>query len=230
EFNDESLFAVVFEAARGKVIDQFEDYTPDLMKSWGTVIGQLHKSIKNIETPRRLQWHEEPGVHLAEKSLSDSDPYTKIYNQIKGFLTQLEKPEESFGLIHADVHNGNFLVDQNNKITVFDFDDSVYHWLVYDLAVVKIAMKTVYQREGWPDNRSELWTHFLEAYKETYPISNIWERRIEIFCYWREVLLYFWITTRLNTNEFLPEDKKRVSDYRQRLSDSLNSFDPEILS
>ena len=53
----------------------------------------------------------------------------------KGWLDSLPKDDDCYGLIHADIHQGNFFVDENDNITIFDFDDCHYHWFAYDLAV-----------------------------------------------------------------------------------------------
>ena len=53
-----------------------------------------------------------------------------------GELKRLPTPPESHGLIHADLHTGNFFATEAGELRVFDFDDACQHWFSYDLAVV----------------------------------------------------------------------------------------------
>ena len=47
----------------------------------------------------------------------------------------LDRDRESFGMVHFDYSDGNYMIDfDTGKITVFDFDNSCFCWYMYDLA------------------------------------------------------------------------------------------------
>lgn len=54
----------------------------------------------------------------------------RLYDQLREYGTD----PRSFGLIHADVHAKNVLVD-GDRIRIIDFDDAGFGWHVYELAV-----------------------------------------------------------------------------------------------
>jgi Ser/Thr protein kinase RdoA (MazF antagonist) len=50
-------------------------------------------------------------------------------------LRSLPTPVDGYGLLHTDLHHGNFFVDEG-RITAFDFDDIGYNWFASDIAVL----------------------------------------------------------------------------------------------
>ena len=55
-----------------------------------------------------------------------------VHNQ----LMELNQTKDNFGLIHADLHARNVLV-QGNKLQIIDFDDCGYGWHGYEIAVAE---------------------------------------------------------------------------------------------
>ncbi len=64
---------------------------------------------------------------FAEKFLppSEIEVITK-WNCMLDYLRTLPKGIDEYGLIHQDLHGGNFFVDDAGNMTIFDFDDSQY--------------------------------------------------------------------------------------------------------
>jgi Ser/Thr protein kinase RdoA (MazF antagonist) len=52
-------------------------------------------------------------------------------------LRALSRDREAFGVIHADLHPGNILID-GERLAVIDFDDAAWGWYAYDIAVVLV--------------------------------------------------------------------------------------------
>ena len=57
-----------------------------------------------------------------------------IRNNMTEILSKLPKDINSFGMIHADLHSQNVLI-QGKSLSVIDFDDSGFGWYGFDLAV-----------------------------------------------------------------------------------------------
>lgn len=64
--------------------------------------------------------------------------YKELKNDISKRLEQFEllpTDRNIFGLIHFDFSDGNYHIDMNTgKITVFDFDNCMNCWYMFDLA------------------------------------------------------------------------------------------------
>ena len=54
-------------------------------------------------------------------------------------MDTLRQESDAYGLVHADLHMGNFFVDHSGQMTVFDFDDCCFHWFGYDCAVSVVS-------------------------------------------------------------------------------------------
>jgi Ser/Thr protein kinase RdoA (MazF antagonist) len=55
-------------------------------------------------------------------------------DRIRGAMERYGRDPATFGMIHADMHPGNLLVD-GDRLTVIDFDDAGFGWHAYDIAV-----------------------------------------------------------------------------------------------
>jgi Ser/Thr protein kinase RdoA (MazF antagonist) len=89
-------------------------------------------------------------------------------------LSALPRDGEHFGMIHADLHDGNLLVD-GDALTIIDFDDAAFGWYLYDLAVaithhqgepgfdgLRSALLAGYRsRRDFPDDQAALLPMFV---------------------------------------------------------------------
>jgi Ser/Thr protein kinase RdoA (MazF antagonist) len=64
----------------------------------------------------------------------------RLSDQLRRTLAEIPTCRQHFGLIHADLHPGNVLVD-GNVLRVIDFDDAGFGWHVYDLAIALFHYK-----------------------------------------------------------------------------------------
>ena len=81
------------------------------------------------EVPHWGAFWDHAAVTPAERALM-----TATRERLYAALTHLPRDPLRFGMIHADLHHGNLLVD-GEHLTVIDFDDAAFGWYIYDLAV-----------------------------------------------------------------------------------------------
>ena len=78
-----------------------------------------------------------------------------------------------YGICHGDFHCGNIFSDENEEISVFDFDCFGYGWRPYDISVF---LWSCVPNDNWEqdnlDKRSLLWKAFLEGYSSIKPLSE----------------------------------------------------------
>jgi Ser/Thr protein kinase RdoA (MazF antagonist) len=126
---------------------------------------------------------------LVETWLPPSE--TVILDQFLGLMRHLgtlSKDHESYGLIHQDAHAGNFFVADGDKITLFDFDDCVYSWFIYDIAMV--LFYGLMGHEGDPAHIEYFCRHFLHGYRQENLLDPKWLIEIPNFLKLREIDLY----------------------------------------
>jgi Ser/Thr protein kinase RdoA (MazF antagonist) len=117
----------------------------DLIQSqiMGEILGRLHHTGQDFTyqaTPKTLNLD-----YLLDNSLKEIAPfwsedcqeldYLKYKaDKIKSKLADLPKKAPYWGICWGDPHSGNAHFTQDNKITIFDFDQCGYSWRAFDVA------------------------------------------------------------------------------------------------
>lgn len=184
------FYACVFSKAHGEPVKiNSPKFTEDLFYAWGKEIGKMHSVTKKYRlsegVSKRANWNDED-LLLNIRDYIPADEII-IVEKTKELMREIEsfpKNIDNFGLIHTDVHSGNFFFD-GNEVHVFDFDDSCYHWYASDIAI-PLYYSLLY---GYADkNKMEKMVfarEFLSAFTKGYETENILPER------WKEQLPYF---------------------------------------
>lgn len=86
------------------------------------------------------------------------------------------------GLCHGDLHGGNAHIDENQRLTLFDFDCCGLGWRAHDLAV--------YRWSALVDRKEdEQWPAFLKGYQQVRRIRDLDLRAIPFFV----ALRFYWL-------------------------------------
>lgn len=130
----------------------------------------------------------------------------KIFHQVRkrvyaNIETHIKLNSDKCGMIHADLHFGNILWQQQN-LTAIDFDDCGWGSYLYDLAVPSYYMddeKAIYHKNL-----------IFEAYAKIRPLSQKDIEIIEEFILARHILLQAWLYTRRDHPKLLQYQAKRM--------------------
>lgn len=131
--------AAAFSLARGHNWDERCDHEPEIFFGIGKALGQIHRLSKAYipaHAGRRRQWDESQHLRKAPALLRAYDSrlcgaFHSLMEEMKGF------PADSadFGLTHGDYLLSNYMIDEDGRITVIDFDECEYSWYAVDLAI-----------------------------------------------------------------------------------------------
>ncbi|MDB5083185.1 MAG: putative phosphotransferase enzyme family, partial [Bacilli bacterium] len=106
-----------------------------------------------------------------------------------GRLKLLPKDKDSYGLVHSDLHQKNFFV-QNGSITAFDFDDAGYHFFISDISIILYSAICYPAKKS--DDQSEFaklfFHHFMEGYHSENRLDSFWYDTIPDFIRMRHAL------------------------------------------
>jgi Ser/Thr protein kinase RdoA (MazF antagonist) len=185
------FLATAFVRARGRPPWE-AGWTPELYGEYGRLIGRIHALSRTYEPAepawRRPEW-DHPSMMEVERFVPAAQTgVLKRYQEVMEHLRRLTRGRDSYGLIHQDAHGGNFFVDEDGRITLFDFDDCVYSWYVYDVAMVLFYM--IVSAEDPPGLAGEFMSHFLPAYVSECGLGSCWLEEIPHFLKLREIDLY----------------------------------------
>jgi amicoumacin kinase len=186
----EQFLATAFLKARGGPSWETE-WTPAFIEHYGQVIGRIHRLTKDYEPSapawRRPEWDAPENLEM-EKWLPSSETVAlQKFQELMRHFETLPKDRESYGLIHQDAHGGNFYVHEG-EITLFDFDDCIYSWFIYDIAMV------LFYAAMFKDDRGAFTASFMRdflcGYSQENKLDPQWLVELPYFLKLREIDLY----------------------------------------
>jgi Ser/Thr protein kinase RdoA (MazF antagonist) len=194
---DSSYFlAAIFRKVEGLFLDNNQHLLTDsLILKWGKLVGKLHRLAKDYspltkESTRPIWSDYIPTIkeYLAEEPFA-----LQRAKEIVKTIESLPKDKDCYGLIHYDIHQANFLINDHGDISLFDFDDSEYSWFVADIAVILFTVLWFIKLNGKKSREefiSDFLLKFLEGYNQENKLSNWWLNKIDVFLRMRHILLY----------------------------------------
>jgi Ser/Thr protein kinase RdoA (MazF antagonist) len=169
-----------------------EQINEKLYRNYGRLLGRIHALSKTYQVSnpawKRYAW-DDPENNTADRQLPAKEgPALERYRAVEAHLRGLPRDPEGYGMIHQDAHPGNFFVDDDYCITLFDFDDCVYGHFIYD-----IAMVLFYTSIGEPDPvafTGSFMPVFLSGYREENKLDPAWLPELPYFMKLREIDLF----------------------------------------
>lgn len=216
--------AALFEKAQGKHVTRAQ-WTPRLSQDMGAFMGRLHQLSRQFHPSQaryaRMDIEEDfqQVRSFALKYLPPGDePILQAYDELIAELRTLPKDEACYGLCHIDFHAGNFFLDDQGKITLFDFDDSQYAWYVYDIAMALfyVISHDCTTPEALAQAQSFL-SDFWAGYRTQYDLDPVWLLEIPKFLRLRELDLYIIIYRSFDINDLDPWCASFMKDRREKI-------------
>lgn len=190
------------------------------VKEIGKLTAELHTNTQDKKVIHRNYWSSEglagskpfmgPMDSIAGLNFKQQQVLNEARSIVFGRLSKYEKHyPNKMGLIHADLHFGNFFL-RNGEISPIDFDDCGYGFHMYDLAVTitslhnGIAKKIITNKE---------FNHFkdvlLDSYNLIHSISGDDLKIIDDLKLARRFLGTQWLNLRVDN----PRLKKKSGPY-----------------
>ncbi len=190
----EYFTAAVFERALGQPSNP-EIWRPPLFEAMGAMMGRMHALTQAYKPGnsrfKRPQWHEAM-AGMAEKFIpADQQTIIDKIDALNAETQRLPISPETYGLVHFDFHRGNFLVEDQGRIHLFDFDDSQCTWFADDIAIALFyAIPPDCSSSDDLAQASQFLTHFLAGYRSENQIPPEWLARLPLFLKRREMDVY----------------------------------------
>ncbi|HEK9101110.1 TPA: phosphotransferase [Bacillus pseudomycoides] len=209
------FYASLFAYAKGeRVKDSTSIYWgDDLFEAWGKAIGQLHRlTISYPNTGYRDTWE------IEEKAIIDQledEQVKKIAYVLIDKIKMLPIEKRNFGLMHGDIHQGNFHYD-GKELTIFDFDDATYNYFIHDLAMViyysvlSNVWKTEQEKTLFVRKQLQV---LRKGYELEHQLEESWYESLPLFLRLRDIGLYGTIQKKFKGKE--------MPVYFQKLADEL---------
>ena len=224
---DGSQFIVcAFTKAEGEVPTR-QNVNKRMFYNYGKTIGFFHRLTKEYREgegiQRRLDWNQDLMIVNADKYLPESEHVIveRLY-EIVSEIRLLDKNRDNYGLIHTDIHMGNFFV-KDDDLMVFDFDDLAYQFFVSDIAIPLFYLVFMIPEEDWIKWADGFMTEFMKGYLRENRLSREDYLKIPLFLKLREIILYIVVYQALNV-----EGDRFAEAYVKRYRDRIINRTPFI--
>jgi len=129
---------------------------------------------------------ESAAIHLVAEICSPEDGarVAALIRKAREVQQVVGQTSETFGLIHGDLHQGNYFF-HNGQVRAIDFDDCGYGYYLYDMAVTLSEV-------NWRKNTPELRKGFLKGYHSIRELSSEHEGYLDMFIAFRDLQLIIW--------------------------------------
>lgn len=189
---DGQFLATAFVKALGGSAWRDGFWNERMFVNYGRLLGRIHHLSKSYQPANpawaRPHW-DDPMMQFASEIFPVADTAVlSRYQDLMAYLRSLPQDRDGYGMIHQDAHGGNFFVDEEYNLTLFDFDDCVYGHFAYDLAMVLF-----YAITNEPDPAAtarQLWPPFMRGYRGENELHGRWLAEIPHFMKLREIDLY----------------------------------------
>ena len=137
----------------------------------GKTIGRIHKLSKEYEpSHKRMSYFDKYNMEYIEQLIPDT--YGELKKAIAKRIEEFRKlpvNDNVFGMVHFDYCDGNYHVDMSSgDITVFDFDNCIFCWYMFDLAHTWTHGIGWCQFEPDPKKRVAFMEHYFDTVLEGY--------------------------------------------------------------
>ena len=154
----------------------------------GKALGAIHRLSKEYEPvhPRQDYFDKYNMTYLNQLIPEEySELKAAIERRLDAFRA-LPKNKDIYGLVHFDYSDGNYHVDMNTgEITVFDFDNCMNCWYMFDLANLWLHNEGWTWQEADPGKKFELmqqcFEYQLQGYKTETDIPEEMLEKLPLF-------------------------------------------------
>lgn len=167
-----------------------KEWNTALFNEWGRVLGRMHWLAQQYEGGIHIgHWQDEVAFFINWCS----DPEVKEHwYAMENYLKTLPASPNVYGLIHNDLHQWNFMLEQG-KIIIFDFDVCGHHWFLTDIGIALFHGLWVDSWKKTPATQERLqrfFDRFMAGYTTEMELDAHWRERLPFFLKYRQLLSY----------------------------------------
>lgn len=194
EADGKEVFVCLFSFAKGMLLAdngyRYREGAPlsEYFYNTGKALGAIHRLSKEyVPIHPRPDYFDKYNMTYIDGLIPDeySELKKAIAERLEKFDT-LPKDKGCYGLVHFDYSDGNYHIDMDTgAITVFDFDNCMNCWFMFDLANLWIHNEGWTRQETDPDKRFALMQQCfdlqLQGYKTETDIPKEMLEKLPLF-------------------------------------------------
>ncbi|SES64346.1 Ser/Thr protein kinase RdoA involved in Cpx stress response, MazF antagonist [Oceanobacillus limi] len=225
--NNKEVLTVLYQAAPG-IHAPMKQWNANIFKNLGRQIGKLHRLSKQYESTHQVKnihdWHKNEEYDFFKYIPKEEKTIRDLAGEVLSSIEKIPKDNENYGLIHGDLWLENILVDEEQKLTMIDFQDCEKHFYLYDLVVpIYSAMEFSFAGNGNIDDYGRSITKAIFAgYEEENTISPEMLDRFPLFVKLKEIFDYSLMHMYWDKANLTEEQVRILNLYRIRIEKNLS--------
>ncbi len=218
------FWGVAFVKIKGRKV-QDRDWTGAHFAKLGALSGQLHKLGHNYRWEAGISykhWDQIPEfqnyTRLSEVIPDGVELHQAVVTQIK----TLDADPSNYGLVHYDIHHGNYLLKEDGELVLFDFELCCLSWYIHDIATILYYAESHPKSQVTENFQAHFLHHFFEGYQQEFRSPSEEEKNlIPIFLLYRDLMVYaylldIWASKTLTKHQERYQQRIKSSIYRRR--------------
>lgn len=138
--------------------------TQDILRAYGSSLGRMHRLSADFTPTLRRSSYEDVAQTMCSALPSKLHP---VLADALEQLSRLPRTKETYGLVHYDYEPDNvFYNETTQRISVIDFDDSLYHFYALDVEQALDSLGELVPIVDLPHARSA----FLTGYRAEHSL------------------------------------------------------------
>lgn len=197
DYQDNYSTAVCFKRIIGDKISK-PHWNDKHFQRLGKLTGLLHRVGKKYVPKDNLKYEEWDTIHEFEsyKYLpQDKRELPELHHKIVNQINQYPKSKENYGLIHYDIHHGNYMLNrQNSELILLDFEVSCKSWFINDISTVLYYANHFPKKIGNEEFESHFMSQFWKGYEQEHEIREEEKEWMPKFLLYRDLMVYGFIS------------------------------------
>jgi len=223
--DNNAYWLTCFQHTGGRPVDvsDLNEWNQEFFHKWGSQIAVMHNADSGkLDRPVYLD--------SVEKNTRPMNDWLKYrHEQLLSQMNNWERRPDTFGLIHNDLHQGNFHLNENGLI-FFDFDDCAYHFYSHDLAVSiyhALWTGTAFhpESESFP---GDFLSSFLKGYTTGRNLTSEMYEQLLICLQMREVYLYALFVSEWNKEEMMDWQIYKLQELEENIKSNVIPYKEEL--
>jgi amicoumacin kinase len=198
-------------------LDQWDDIRFQMLgRSIGKIHAIAHDYVPSNEV-RYPQW--ETGGNLFNRQIENEFWLKEKQSRVLKQIHILPRSTDAYGLVHCDLHFGNFFLEARKQIvTLIDFDDCAYGWFVMDIAVLLFDILVLFPGPEKDEYGLNFLRNFLTGYLTENNLSMFWLEQLPLFLKLLEIDIYDMVAKSYPNDadewvmKFMPGRKERLEN------------------
>ena len=194
EADGKAMYISLFAYAKGMLLAdngyRYREGAPlsEYFYNTGKALGAIHRLSKAYApVHRRPDYFDKYNMEYLDRLIPDEygELKTAVAKRLESFRA-LPQDKSCYGLVHFDFSDGNYHIDRKTgAITVFDFDNCMNCWYMFDLANLWLHNEGWTRQETDPKKRFELMQQcfgvILQGYRTETAVSEEMLKKLPLF-------------------------------------------------